>query len=59
MNVINKIIEWLGYTLGSSNTGDTVVYSVAGVVIIIMVMFIVKLISRILNITFFRGKENE
>lgn len=57
MGIIEKISEWLDYTIGTNTTADTVVYCVAGVICIIFVITIIQLINRILNITFFRGKE--
>lgn len=57
MAIITKVIDWLGYTMGTSDIGDCVVYGVAGALCIIFVITIIQLINRILNITFFRGKE--
>ena len=57
MAIINKVLDWLGYTLGTSDIGDCVVYGVAGALCVIFVITIIQLINRILNITFFRGKE--
>lgn len=57
MGIITKVVDWLGYTIGSSDIGDCVVYGVAGAICIIFVITIIQLINRILNITFFRGKE--
>ncbi len=57
MDIITKVLDWLGYTIGTSDIGDCVVYGVAGTICIIFVITIIQLINRILNTLFFRGKE--
>ena len=57
MAIITKVIDWLGYTIGTSDIGDCVVYGVSGALCIIFVITIIQLINRILNTLFFRGKE--
>lgn len=57
MQIISEICSWLGYTIGTSTEADTVVYAVSGCVVLLFVLTIISLITRILNITFFRGKE--